>query len=164
MFFIRTATDRDLPQVQALLKETWHATYDAILGVEQVNALTAKWHDMASLKRRLATRDAEFVVADDGKQLAGMGYAAMASSDPNLAILHQLYVLPAHQGHGIGGDLVAELETCFPNASRMRLEVLSANARAIRFYQSLGFEQTATIENDAGTGQPAAVFEKDLPG
>lgn len=164
MFFIRTATERDLPQVQALLKETWHATYDAILGPERVAVMTAKWHDMASLKRRLAARDAEFLVADDGKQLAGMGYAAMASEVPNLAILHQLYVLPAHQGHGIGGDLVAELETCFPNAARLRAEVLSANARAIRFYLSLGFEEVGTTNDLSGTGHPAKVFEKDLPG
>ena len=33
--FVRTAGERDLAEVRALLVETWHATYDAIYGAEQ---------------------------------------------------------------------------------------------------------------------------------
>ena len=54
----------------------------------------------------------QFVVADDGKNLGGMGYAAMSRTEPKIAILHQLYVLPQYQGQGIGRDMFAELETC----------------------------------------------------
>ncbi len=40
MFFVRTASERDLEKVRALLVETWHATYDTFYGVEKVNELT----------------------------------------------------------------------------------------------------------------------------
>ncbi|TIV74013.1 MAG: GNAT family N-acetyltransferase, partial [Mesorhizobium sp.] len=50
--FVRTASERDLVAVRALLVETWHATYDAIYGAERVTAITDDWHSIASLKAR----------------------------------------------------------------------------------------------------------------
>ncbi|MEO0910824.1 MAG: GNAT family N-acetyltransferase, partial [Pseudomonadota bacterium] len=49
MFFIRTASESDLPRVQEILIETWHATYDEIYGVEKVNEITGKWHSLERL-------------------------------------------------------------------------------------------------------------------
>ena len=37
---MRTASERDLDAMRALLVETWHATYDAIYGVDRVTAIT----------------------------------------------------------------------------------------------------------------------------
>lgn len=111
MFFVRTASERDLEKVRALLAETWHATYDTFYGAEKVNELTAKWHSIEALRARLQRKHSEFVVADNGRELAGMGYAAMSESLEKTAVLHQLYVLPKHQRHGVGRDMFAELET-----------------------------------------------------
>lgn len=38
VFFVRTAGERDLDKVRALLAETWHATYDTFYGVEKVRS------------------------------------------------------------------------------------------------------------------------------
>ena len=38
--FVRTASERDLAAVRALLVETWHATYDAIYGGKRVTEIT----------------------------------------------------------------------------------------------------------------------------
>ena len=73
MFFVRTASERDLAKVSALLAETWHATYDALYGADKVRESTARWHSVPALKARLERKDSEFVVADNGKELAGMG-------------------------------------------------------------------------------------------
>ncbi|MCF3641387.1 GNAT family N-acetyltransferase [Rhizobium sp. TRM95111] len=164
MFFVRTATERDLAKVSALLAETWHATYDALYGAAKVSELTAKWHSVPALKERLARRDGEFVVADDGRNIAGMGFAAMMKDRPKTALLHQLYVLPEHQRRGIGRDLFAELETCFPDAAAMRLEVEPGNTRAIAFYAMLGFEKVGETSNcgDGQSGIPAWIYEKPL--
>ena len=93
MFFVRTASERDLPKVSALLAETWHATYDALYGPDKVSEITAKWHSVPALTEKLKRKHAEFVVADDGRVLAGMGYAALSEADPKVAVLHQLYGL-----------------------------------------------------------------------
>ena len=164
MFFVRTASERDLPQVSALLAEAWHATYDGFYGAVRVAEITAKWHSVEALKAQLARRDAEFVVADNGTALGGMGYVAMSKTEPGVAILHQLYVLPQYQRQGIGRDMFAELETCFPDAKVMRLEVDPQNAPAIRFYETHGLAKVGQTANCGGehSGIAALIFEKAL--
>jgi len=141
LFFVRSASGNDLAKVSALLGRSWHATYNALYGADKVAEITGAWHTVAKLKAQLTRPDSEFVVADDGKVLGGMAYAAMDRDEKDVAILHQLYVDPDHVGHGIGRDLFAEVETCFPNAKRMRLEVDPNNARAVAFYEGLGFAE-----------------------
>jgi ribosomal protein S18 acetylase RimI-like enzyme len=165
MFFVRTASERDLEKVRALLAETWHATYDTFYGAEKVEELNAKWHSIEALGARLQRKNAEFVVADNGSEIAGMGFAAMSDTLKKTVILHQLYVLPKYQRQGIGRDMFAELETCFPDAERMRLEVESQNLHALAFYRAHGFAEVGTIANcgEDESGIPALILEKLLP-
>jgi ribosomal protein S18 acetylase RimI-like enzyme len=159
--FVRTAGERDLQAVSALLAETWHDTYDAIYGVERVNEITDEWHSPAALKRRLDRPNAEFLVADDGKQLGGMAYAE-AAPDGRSVMLRQLYVRPAFQGRGIGGMLLDEIIESFFDATLFTLEVEEANAKAIGFYGAQGFVQVGTTQNCGAqnSGIPALVFER----
>lgn len=161
--FVRTASERDLETVKALLAETWHATYDAIYGVGRVGEITSEWHSLAALKARLTRPHSEFLVADDGKMIAGMAYAA-ASSDAKVVVLHQLYVRPQNQGAGIGRMLLDEVEQCFPEAQTLRLEVEEANAGAIAFYGANGFVHAGATANCGAdqSGIPALIFEKKL--
>ncbi|ASY56025.1 GNAT family N-acetyltransferase [Sinorhizobium sp. CCBAU 05631] len=164
MFFVRTASERDLEKVRALLVETWHATYDSLYGVDKVNELTVKGHSLDALRARLRRKNGEFVVADNGKEIAGMGFASMSETLAKTAILHQLYVLPKYQRQGIGGDMFAELETCFPDAERMRLEVEPENLKALAFYRAHGFSDVGKTANcgEDDSGVPALVLEKRL--
>lgn len=164
MFFVRSASEADLPKVQALLAETWRQTYTPFHGPEKVEAMIAAWHSMQALKERLNRPHSEFLVADDGRQLAGMAYAAMSRRKNKVANLYQLYVHPIWQRQGIGTDLFAEIETCFPDAERMQLEVTAENDRAITFYQILGFAEIERVENvgPPGANMPAILMEKKL--
>jgi ribosomal protein S18 acetylase RimI-like enzyme len=164
MFFVRTASARDLDKVRALLVETWHATYDTFYGVDKVDELTAKWHSIEALRARLQRKSAEFVVADNGSEIAGMGFAAMSDTLKKTVILHQLYVLPRYQRQGVGRDMFAELETCFPDAELMRLEVEPQNLHALAFYRAHGFSQVESTANcgDDQSGIPALILEKRL--
>jgi ribosomal protein S18 acetylase RimI-like enzyme len=166
MFFVRSASERDLPKVQTLLAETWRAAYLPFYGAEKVEALISEWHSLEALKKRLKMPKSEFLVADDGKALAGMAYAAMDGKLPKTAILHQLYVHPGFQRQGIGRDLFAEIETCFPDADTMRLEVEPKNEAAIAFYERHGFVRAGEVANCGGgqSGIPALLMEKRLAG
>ncbi|PBC01902.1 N-acetyltransferase [Mesorhizobium sp. WSM3860] len=160
--FIRTASERDLDAVRALLVETWHATYDAIYGPEQVTAITDDWHSIASLKAQLARPNSEFLVADDGKRLGSMAFAA-ATTDPKIVLLNQLYVSPGCQRQGIGRALLEEVEASFPEMRTLRLEVEEANAVAIAFYEANGFRTTGrTADCGGSSGLPALILEKRL--
>lgn len=161
--FIRSACERDLAAIRELLVATWHATYDDIYGERQVDEITNDWHSIAALKARLLRPNSEFLVADDGKQIGGMAFAA-ATSDQKTVILQQLYVLPDHQRAGIGHMLLSEIESCFPDAQLVRLEVEAANAPALAFYHKHGFVHSGVIGNcgPEDTDIPALVLEKKL--
>ncbi|TYR33680.1 GNAT family N-acetyltransferase [Mesorhizobium microcysteis] len=161
--FVRTASPRDLEAVRALLVATWHDTYDAIYGVERVNEITEDWHSIASLEARLERPNSEFLVADDGTRIGGVAFAS-AADDGKTVMLHQLYVQPDCQGRGIGGLLLDEIESCFPDADKVRLEVEEQNAKAVAFYLAQGFSKVGMTGNCGGghSGIPAAIFERPI--
>ena len=161
--FVRTAGERDVDKIRALLVETWQATYTPIHGAETVARINASWHGADALKGQIMRPDAEFLVADDGKLLGGMAYA-FAEAGGKTVILRQLYVRPELQGRGIGSMLLDEIIESFADAHVFRLEVDEANPRAIDFYVSQGFERVGRSENcgAAGSGIPALIFERRM--
>ncbi len=162
--FVRTAGDRDLAAIRALLVETWHATYDAIYGTERVTEITDKWHSIASLKTRLTRPNSEFLVADDGKRIGGVAFAESVDGGGSVVLKH-LYVLPSLQGRGIGGMLLDEVIDSFPEAHAIRLEVDEQNTRAIAFYEANGFVRSADVGEHAGaSGKPTLVYRRPLAG
>ncbi|KGD99522.1 GNAT family N-acetyltransferase [Rhizobium sp. YS-1r] len=164
VYFVRTASERDVEQVHALLGETFHATYDPFYGAVQVQRMVDAWNSPAAIRSRILKRGGEFLVADNGKDIGGIGYAAMYPKMAKTAMLHQLYVRPSCQGEGIGRDIFAELETCFPDAEIMRVEVALKNTRALSFYERLGFSEVDRMEEwgAPNSGLPAIIMEKRL--
>ncbi len=159
---IRPVRESDLPAIRDLLVETWHATYDAIYGVERVNEITDEWHSLPALKWRLDRPDAIFLVAEAEGRIAAMAFAAPSGSLK--AKLHQLYVSPTSQGRGLGRDLLAAVESELSTVRTLELEVEEANAPARRFYERHGFRQVGTTPNCGAknSGIPALVYEKSL--
>lgn len=164
MYFVRTASQNDAEALRLLLAETFHATYDPFYGPQKVQQLIDSWHSLAALKARIEKKGGEFLVADDGGGLGGMAYAAMSPKLAKTAMLHQLYVRPSCQRQGVGRDLFAEIETCFPDAEILRLEVEPRNAGAVAFYEAHGFVEVDRIDSCGGpdSGLPAIVMEKRL--
>ena len=162
--FVRTAGDRDLAAIRALLVETWHATYDGIYGTAKVTEIIDEWHSIASLKARLTKPVSEFLVADDGKRIGGVAFAESIDSGKQV-VLKQLYVLPDLQGRGIGGMLLDEVIESFPEARAIRLEVEEQNTRAIAFYEANGFVRSDDVgEHTGASGKPTLVYNRPLPG
>lgn len=160
--WLRTASRDDLDTVSAMLSDTWHHTYDAIYGRQKVSELTNAWHSVAALKQRLTKPLSEFIVADDGAEIAGMAFASQI--DQTVTMLHQLYVRPSMQGRGIGQMLLVEIEGSFPNIRRFRLEVEEANQRAVEFYRQNGYVHAGSTPDCGvkGSGIPAVIMEKAL--
>jgi hypothetical protein len=74
--FVRTASERDVGAIRALLVETWHATYDGIYGAARVDEITREWHSPEAVRARLFQPDSEFLVADDGNSIGGTAFAS----------------------------------------------------------------------------------------
>lgn len=160
--WLRSVAETDLEAVRALLKRTWHATYDRLYGAEKVEAITNEWHSIDALKRHLEKPYSEFVLADGGAGPLGVAFASMI--EDGISQLHMLYVTPEAHGRGIGTELLAEMESAFPSATKLRLEVEAANASAIAFYERRGFRQVGTTSNcgQCQSGIPALIYEKAL--
>ncbi|MDZ5697662.1 GNAT family N-acetyltransferase [Chelativorans sp. M5D2P16] len=149
-FFVRTTMRADLEAVRALLVETWHDSYDALMGRDRVSEIVDSWHSIPALAARLERPRSEFIVADDGACIAGVAYAEASACGKTVA-LRQLYVLPGLQGRGIGSRLLNEIVECYPEARRMRLEVAEGNVRAIAFYRARGFEEAGREADPQGS-------------
>ena len=68
--------------------------------------------------------------------------------EPDCVFLNQIYVLPEHQGQGIGGKCMRNVfERATKSNLPVKLKVLRVNPRAAAFYERLGF----TITDDTDT-------------
>lgn len=159
MFFVRTASSSDLPRVQEILRDTWHATYDALYGKEKVNQIIDSWHSMKRLEDMRHTPNSEFLVADNGTVIGGMAYATQKDKTINL---HQLYVHPDYHGGKSGLHLMIEIENSFIDADKISLEVSEDNIKAISFYEKFGFKKVGEVTDcgEDGSGLPAIIMEK----
>ncbi|MEO0635787.1 MAG: N-acetyltransferase [Pseudomonadota bacterium] len=161
MFFIRSATEADLPRVQALLKDSWMRTYAQHEGEEKIREVSDEWHSMSRLKAQLNQPRSEFILADDGETIGGMGYALQ--TDQSIAELKQLHVSPETQGQGVGSDILSELETSFPGVTTLRLDVHPQNASAIAWYAKRGYRKYGEADQCGGEFDlPAVLMEKRL--
>ncbi len=110
----------------------------------------------------LKEKGSEFLVADSGREIAGMGYAMMSRDFAKTAEIRWILVHPTHQRHCVGRDIFAELETCFPDAEILRLEVDARNRAALAFFNAHGMVEIDRIERAGGPAPLTLVLEKAL--
>ncbi len=162
MFFIRTAAAADAARVREVLVASWRHTCVPIHGAEMVEPVIARWHMLDAVKANIAARHGEMLVADDGEQIGGMAFAVM-SDDRESVQLKQLCVHPQHLRNGLGRELFAEIESCFPGAERLELEVDRKNGAAIAFYGAHGLEIVGEVKRCGGDSDIAAfIMSKQL--
>ena len=101
---IRPARSDDLADVRDLLVETWHDTYDALLGAETVTRITDEWHSVESLLRQLDLPNTCFLVAEEKSRIVGHVFAN--GQHLPVLVLARLYVRPYCQRRGIGKALL----------------------------------------------------------
>jgi hypothetical protein len=151
MFFIRTAAAADAARVREVLVASWRHTYVPIHGAEMVEPVIARWHTHDAVKANIAARHGEMLVADDGEQIGGMAFAVMSDDRKSVQLKR------------LGRDLFAEIESCFPGAERLELEVDRKNGAAIAFYGAHGLEIAGEVKRCGGDSDIAAfIMSKQL--
>lgn len=160
---IRPATATDIPAVRALLEETWHATYDTLLGRDVVTDITRRWHAEEVLAAEIGRAGQVFLVADVDGQIAGT--ASAKATGTGEVDLNRLYILPHYQGRGLGKALLAASLAGFPAARAVSLEVHPNNAPAIAFYARAGFAELSrgnACGGDIAAGVAHMVMRKNV--
>ena len=154
---IRPAVARDAEGTRRVLVETWHDTYDALLGPERVAEITGRWHAVEALTRQVGSPDASFLVAEHAGRLIGHAFAR--PPQPGVLFLFRLYVLPVWQRRGVGARLLGAVVERHPGAARMRLDVEAENAKGVAFYRRHGF---VVVGERAQEGLRSLRMEKPL--
>ncbi len=149
---IRAADGNDLLAVLDVGHRTWPVTYGPIAGEEYVAMGLAKWWTKDATIP--AIRAGRVTVAEVDGEVVGI--ASVGPHESHLA-LWKLYVLPEHQGRGIGSALldsvVARATGDYP---QIRVSYLDGNTSAEGFYRSKGFVEIG--RESGGDGIPESVW------
>jgi diamine N-acetyltransferase len=153
---IRPARLSDVPALSALAKRTWSEAFGDSVGPDDVTVELEKTRSETYFTNAL--REKTILVAEaDG---ALLGYVQFGDVDiPEVEVragdqgLQRIYVETALQGRGLGRALMsAALEhPLLANASRIYLTVWERNERAVRLYESIGFQSVGTTTVTIGS-------------
>ena len=129
----------------------WHEYFPCILTEEQIDYMVDRFQSERAMREQVSEKGYRyaFIVDDDVR----VGYTAISASDGKLFI-SKLYLLKENRGKGSG---TAALGLLFDLAREeglgsVYLTVNKYNARAIRTYESNGFETIQSIVTDIGGG------------
>jgi ribosomal protein S18 acetylase RimI-like enzyme len=156
---IRPARADDLAAVRALLVETWHDSYDSILGAARVTMVTDDWHSLTRLGHETQREAHAFLVGVVDGNIEGTASATLTGNET--LTLNRLDVRPACQRRGLGSALLGACLAQFPQALRIRLEVEAQNIKGRAFYARHGFAETGRRSDCAGVCN-AIICEKEI--
>jgi ribosomal protein S18 acetylase RimI-like enzyme len=142
---VRRWTRADLPAIQRLLLETWLDSYESFIPRADLVGYLHTQYSQAKLEALLADQDVTGLIAEGDGALAG--YAKLYHNRPEQWLyMHQLYILPARQGLGLGHRLMAcaEERALELGTDRIWLGVMVKNAQAVAWYKKMGYTVTET--------------------
>ncbi len=144
---VERARVEDIPAMQDVWYESWLATYpNEEVGITR-DGVEERWknrHSPEKVEKMRAFIEGDnesarlFVARVDGKVVG----VCRVSREENFNELNALYVLPDYLGQGIGTQLWNEAHTFLDARKVTYVYVATYNARAIRFYEKLGFIDT----------------------
>jgi GNAT superfamily N-acetyltransferase len=130
---IRDCRDDERPAILAVI----NAAAEAYRGVIPAD----RWHEpympAAELDSEIAAGVKFAGYEADGALLGVMGFQPLRDVD----LIRHAYVLPGHQGRGVGGALLAHLRA--QTSRRILIGTWAAAEWAIRFYRRHGFVQVS---------------------
>jgi ribosomal protein S18 acetylase RimI-like enzyme len=135
----------DLPTIQWLLLETWLDAYGPFIPREDLVGYLQTQYSQAKLEMLFADPEVTGLVAEAEGAVVGYAKLYHARAEQRFYV-HQLYILPARQGLGLGHRLMARAEERAREleADRIWLGVMVKNAQAVAWYKKLGFTVTET--------------------
>jgi putative acetyltransferase len=141
---LRPYRDQDREPAIALWQRAWAAAMPEIDFAQRLSWWRTRWSEELVPNNRV-------VVAEEAGNLAGF-----VVIDPKSGWLDQIVVEPARWGSGIAEQLFEEAKRLSP--SGINLDVNQSNARAVRFYERVGFKRTGEGVN-ALSGRPTFLYE-----
>lgn len=148
---IRLADGDDLEHIVTVGRTSMRAAYEGLMEPEMVDLLVGKfWTPEANIAAIRAGRT--FVAEADGRVVALSTYGLTDGH----SVLWKLYVLPGHQGQGIGHALLgAATDNIAFDHEWLYMPIQDGNTTGYRFARSAGFEE---YEREEQSGMPDLVW------
>ena len=147
---IRPATFTDIDSIRHVALETWPATYEEMLGKEQVEYMLERLYNKEALEEQIKNQHYFFLALKD---YTPVGFASFNHTDGTTYKLQKIYVLPSEQGTGTGLALLKTVETVVKSmeGTRLQLNVNRIN-KARNFYEKNGFAIIEQVDIDIENG------------
>ncbi|GAA4017980.1 GNAT family N-acetyltransferase [Hymenobacter fastidiosus] len=148
---IQPATLADIPTIIGLAEATWEPTYRFMVSKEQIDYMYRVIYTPASLQRQMVADGHSFLLLYMAGHPAGYASYAALPTETGVFKLHKIYILPSHQGQGLGQHVVRAVEAAVRQAGGRTLE-LNVNRRnpAISFYEHQGFHRHQEVDIPIG--------------
>ena len=147
---IRTAETNDVPSALATKTRGWRDSYSNVVSSALLSKFADHW--LPEMYAAVDDPDAFLDVAIEGADVIGITQGTYLPT----AYLASLHVLPEHRGLGIGTRLIAQVgrDVQARGHSRLELDVVTTNTKAIAFYERLG---ATTIGEHPASWAPAVI-------
>jgi len=151
---IEKACSVDAVEILSIINTTNREAYKDIIPKEHFKVPILTFEELLEILDKMAF----YVYKTEGKIV---GVAALQVESEETGKLNWVYVLPEHQGKGIGTALVTHLERKAREMGlkRMRLRTIEKADQAVNFYKKLGYRLADKIDVAWGFN---ILMEKDL--
>lgn len=146
---VKAAFEEDLIKIIDLLKLVWEKTYRGLLDNEYIEIANEKYFTEKKLLSKLNDPDVEFLLAKEGSEVIGL-IMARKIGDHTIYIA-SLYIHPQHQGKRIGKLLLESIVPVFGEITKIQLNVIKKNSKAVGFYEKNGFVMEGLDELETET-------------
>lgn len=138
----RTAGEDDVPIIGSILCDSWKHAYRGLVEDQYLDTLSAeRWTGFLTEGFSQRKLDGLLVMVDGHPAGAAVVRRSEINFYPDDAEMVCFYLLPNYVGRGIGSVLLDKMEQILTQSKYTQcvLDVISANRRAIRFYERKGF-------------------------
>lgn len=143
-FYIHTAAEEELTLISEMADIAFRHTYRDILSPEQMEYMMDWMYSIPNLKEQLAEGHVFHIVTEDGRPCGYMSVGSEGIDDEGISVfhLHKIYILPEHQGRGLGRLLLekaVEYARNYKTSDSARLELnVNRYNKAVDFYRHFG--------------------------
>lgn len=149
---IVAATATHIPEIRKITFEVWPPTYTPIIGEHQLQYMLDRFYTPEALTQQMDSGH-RFYIGYEGDE--AVAFASISEIEDAVYKLHKLYALTSMQGKGLGYAMLQHVKNMIlaeRATAELRLNVNRHNARAIAFYNKVGFEEMAVEDIDIGYG------------
>ena len=164
---ITTAKREEIYEVSAFLNNCWRLEYSSIISNDYLDTMSvAERHE--KLLKRFDENTSDFLIMRDNDEMMGAAVFGTSYTDgyPDDGEISAIYLRHDYIGQGYGHALFAEIERALSEKgyTKLVLDVLSDNERAVSFYKKHGYEIVSNSSIDlGGNSYPLTVFRKSAP-